>query len=128
MCAGGDGDEICLAMQTLVLHGEQYLELKRAFPTAGTLLTTPRIIDIQDKGKAAVVVIEATSINADTQEVVAINEITTFVRGAGGFGELTPLTFTLPALSSAQGAQGPQSAVSPTVTVHAAVSALTCHF
>ncbi len=47
----------------LLLHGEQYLELGAPFPTAGELRTTPRILDIQDKGKAAVVIIATTSVD-----------------------------------------------------------------
>ena len=74
----------------LVLHGEQYLELQGCPPVSGTLVSTPKVLDIQDKGKAAVVVIEVTSIDQDTGNVVAINEVTTFLRGAGGFGK-TPL-------------------------------------
>jgi multifunctional beta-oxidation protein len=31
----------------MLLHGEQYLELKAPLPTAGRLKTVPRIIDIK---------------------------------------------------------------------------------
>ncbi|KAK9824241.1 hypothetical protein WJX72_008882 [[Myrmecia] bisecta] len=71
----------------MLLHGEQYLELKGALPTAGTLLNTPRIVDVQDKEKAAVVVLSISTTNAETGELIAENEFTTFIRGAGGFGK-----------------------------------------
>jgi acyl dehydratase len=73
------------AAQMLLLHGEQYLELGAPFPPAAALRTTPRILDIQDKGKAAVVVIATTSVDEASGAEVAYNEITTFLRGAGGF-------------------------------------------
>ncbi|KAK9831846.1 hypothetical protein WJX81_001022 [Elliptochloris bilobata] len=76
----------------LLLHGEQYLELGVPFPTAGTLRTSSRILDIQDKGKAAVVVIATSSIDEASGKEVAYNESTTFLRGAGGFRTAGPAT------------------------------------
>ena len=75
----------------LLLHGEQYLELQGQLPSTGTLTSKPKILDIQDKGKAAVVVIEITSVDKDSGAVVAINETTSFIRGAGGFGKAPPV-------------------------------------
>ena len=53
---------------------------------SGRLLTSACVLDVQDKGKAAVVVIQTTSRCAESGDVVAENEITSFMRGAGGFG------------------------------------------
>lgn len=50
-----------LPPQALLLHGEQYLEMHAPLPTSGKLLTTARVLDTQDKGKAAVVVIHTVS-------------------------------------------------------------------
>lgn len=83
-------------MQMLLLHGEQYMELQGRLPTAGTLVSTPKILDVKDKGKAAVVVIETTSVDKDTGAVIAVNETTSFIRGAGGFGK-TASVRSLPA-------------------------------
>ena len=78
--------DIC-AVQAMLLHGEQYLEMKAPLKAAGRLLTSARVLDVQDKGKAAIVVIHTTSKCAESGEVVAENEITSFMRGAGGFGK-----------------------------------------
>ena len=68
-----------------VLHGEQYTELKRPLPTKAKLTHRSRIKDIFDKGKNALVVTEVISYDEQGMELVR-NEVTTFVRGAGGWG------------------------------------------
>jgi 3-hydroxyacyl-CoA dehydrogenase/3a,7a,12a-trihydroxy-5b-cholest-24-enoyl-CoA hydratase len=68
-----------------ILHGEQYLELKRPLPSSGTLTHKARIKDIFDKGKNAVVVTEVRSFDGAGQEILR-NEITAVIRGAGGWG------------------------------------------
>ena len=69
-----------------VLHGEQYTELLRPLPPRATLKNKGRIKDIFDKGKNALVVTEITSFDAESGEALFRNEVTTFVRGAGGWG------------------------------------------
>jgi 3-hydroxyacyl-CoA dehydrogenase/3a,7a,12a-trihydroxy-5b-cholest-24-enoyl-CoA hydratase len=68
-----------------VLHGEQYTELKRPLPRAAKLTHRGRVKDIFDKGKNALVVQEIVSYDEAGNELVR-NEITTLVRGAGGWG------------------------------------------
>jgi 3-hydroxyacyl-CoA dehydrogenase/3a,7a,12a-trihydroxy-5b-cholest-24-enoyl-CoA hydratase len=68
-----------------VLHGEQYTELRRPLPRKAKLTHAARVSDIFDKGKNALVVTEIKSYDEDGNELVR-NEITTFVRGAGGWG------------------------------------------
>jgi (3R)-3-hydroxyacyl-CoA dehydrogenase / 3a,7a,12a-trihydroxy-5b-cholest-24-enoyl-CoA hydratase / enoyl-CoA hydratase 2 len=68
-----------------VLHGEQYTELRRPLPIKATLRHQARVKDIFDKGKNALVVTEVVSVDEDGEELVR-NEVTTFVRGAGGWG------------------------------------------
>jgi hypothetical protein len=45
-----------LYVQAKALHGEQYLEIKAPLPPAATVVTSAQVVDIQDKGKGAVVV------------------------------------------------------------------------
>lgn len=69
-----------------VLHGEQSFELHKPLPATGTARTVGTVAGIYDKGKAAVVVTESTSTDADTGELLATCRNATFIRGAGGFG------------------------------------------
>jgi 3-hydroxyacyl-CoA dehydrogenase/3a,7a,12a-trihydroxy-5b-cholest-24-enoyl-CoA hydratase len=69
-----------------ILHGEQYLELARPLPPNAKLRHENVIKDIWDKGKHGVVVIEAKTYDAKTNELLATNEISMVVRGAGGWG------------------------------------------
>ncbi len=68
-----------------ILHGEQFLEVSRPLPTSAKLTHKARIKDIFDKGKGAVVVTAIDSYD-DSGELLFKNEVTTFVRGAGGWG------------------------------------------
>ena len=68
-----------------VLHGEQYTELRRPLPTKGKLSTKAQVKHIYDKGKGAIVITEFTTYDEHGDELVK-NELTTFVRGAGGWG------------------------------------------
>ncbi|MBN1210482.1 MAG: SDR family NAD(P)-dependent oxidoreductase [Myxococcaceae bacterium] len=69
-----------------VLHGEQYTELIRPLPPHAKLRHQGKIKDIFDKGKNALVVTDIRTFNADTGEELVRNEMTIFVRGAGGWG------------------------------------------
>ncbi len=68
-----------------VLHGEQFTEVKYPLPTHAKLTHKVKVKDIFDKGKNALVVTSSTSYDEDGNEVI-YNELTTFVRGAGGWG------------------------------------------
>jgi multifunctional beta-oxidation protein len=69
----------------MLLHGEQYLEIRGKIPTHGTLTTYPKLIEVVDKGNAAVVV-EGFETKDETGKVIFYNETTVFIRGSGGFG------------------------------------------
>lgn len=72
---------------TRVLHGEQYLEIRKfPIPTAANLVSETRILEVIDKGAAAVVRYSMTTIDKDTKQEVFYNESVMFARGSGGFG------------------------------------------
>ena len=68
-----------------VLHGEHYTEVRRPLPTRAKLTTRGTVKNIYDKGKGAVVISDFLTYDEAGDELVR-NELTTFVRGAGGWG------------------------------------------
>lgn len=69
----------------LLLHGEQYLELKRPLPVKATVTNTARIAGIYDKGSGALVLLDVNTAN-EQGEAIAYNQVSLFIRGIGGFG------------------------------------------
>ncbi|POR32282.1 Peroxisomal hydratase-dehydrogenase-epimerase, partial [Tolypocladium paradoxum] len=70
----------------MLLHGEQYLEVRKyPLPTSARLVSKGRLLEVVDKGSAAIAKHAVTTVNADTGEDVFYNEMTVFLRGAGGF-------------------------------------------
>jgi acyl dehydratase len=69
----------------MILHGEQRIELYGPIPTRGTLTTTPSIRAIYDKGKGALLVVDAETVD-DHGKLLFKNTFGTFARGEGGFG------------------------------------------
>ncbi|KAK6337706.1 bifunctional hydroxyacyl-CoA dehydrogenase/enoyl-CoA hydratase fox2 [Orbilia brochopaga] len=71
----------------MLLHGEQYLEVRKyPIPTSGKLISYPKLVEVIDKGAAAVVVTGVTTKDAATGEDLFYNESSIFIRGSGGFG------------------------------------------
>lgn len=69
----------------MLVHGEQYLELKQPLPTAATITSRPRITAVYDKGSGMVVATETASCDEQGREV-AVTQSSMFIRGLGGFG------------------------------------------
>lgn len=70
----------------MLLHGEQYLEIrKHPIPVKGKLTNKPRIQAIYDKGKGAVVLLDCVTTDEKGEEVF-FNTFSLFLRGEGGFG------------------------------------------
>lgn len=68
-----------------VLHGEQAVTLHRPIPPQGTFTTTATVTGIYDKGKAALVMVECRTVDAEGA-LLFDNVSSIFVRGVGGFG------------------------------------------
>ena len=74
----------------MLLHGEQYLEIRKyPIPTSAKLVSYPKLVEVVDKGNAAIMVSGTVTKNVATGEDVFYNESTAFVRGSGGFGGST---------------------------------------
>jgi len=69
----------------MILHGEQAIELHQPIPVKATLKTRGTVTGVYDKGKGALITIEAKT-KTDGGDVLFTNTFGVFVRGAGGFG------------------------------------------
>jgi acyl dehydratase len=78
-----EGLDIDLAQ---ILHGDQTLTVHDPIPTSGTVHQDGRVIDVFDKGKGALLVIEVVSTLEKTGEPLFTNRSGVYVRGEGGFG------------------------------------------
>jgi len=70
----------------MLLHGEQEVILHRPLPVEAKLKTSAHVPEIYDKGKAALVVLEAQARDAATGQPLFTNRFSLFIRGEGGFG------------------------------------------
>jgi acyl dehydratase len=69
-----------------ILHGDQTLTIHRPIPTSGTVSQGGRIVDIYDRGRGALIVLEVSSVLEKTGETLFTNRAGVYVRGEGGFG------------------------------------------
>ena len=76
------GVEIDLAR---VVHGSQEVRVHRPLPATGSASTRTRIAEVWDKGKAAVIVQEAETVDAEGSPLWTTRS-SIFARGEGGFG------------------------------------------
>lgn len=81
------GDVLPNFSPMMLLHGEQYLEIRQfPIPTEATLVSYTSLVDVVDKGNAGIVVTSQITKDKATGKDVFYNESTVFVRGSGGFG------------------------------------------
>lgn len=69
----------------MLLHGEQYLEIKKPLPASAKITSYGRISHVYDKGGGALLLVDATS-KDESGEMIAFNQSSVFIRGIGGFG------------------------------------------
>ena len=72
--------------RAMLVHAEQYVQLHRPLPVAGTLRATSTVTGIYDKGSGALVESESVAVDAMTGEPVITTRTGTFIRGEGSFG------------------------------------------
>ncbi|CAA0337448.1 unnamed protein product [Arabidopsis thaliana] len=70
---------------SLLLHGQQYIEIYRPLPSKASLINKVSLAGLQDKGKAAILELETRSYEEGSGELLCMNRTTVFLRGAGGF-------------------------------------------
>jgi hypothetical protein len=70
----------------MLVHAEQYVELHRPIPVAGTVRTTSTVTGIYDKGSGALVVSENIAVDVASGEPLITARSGVFIRVEGGFG------------------------------------------
>jgi acyl dehydratase len=85
---GGRGawDELGEVNWTMLVHGEQAIQLHKPIPVQGTCRSVTTIAGVYDKGSGAVVVTETESVDAATNEPLFTTRSAAFIRGEGGWG------------------------------------------
>ena len=78
-----DGLQIELAQ---ILHGFQTLTLHQPLPTSGTVTQTGKILDVYDRQRGAMIVVEVVSTLEGRTEPLFTNVSGVYVRGEGGYG------------------------------------------
>jgi len=69
----------------LLLHGEEEIELHQPLPPEAKLQSKTRIAEIYDKGKAALLILEVSTVDGHGAPLFT-NRMSLFLRGEGGFG------------------------------------------
>jgi acyl dehydratase len=85
--AGGTGSamsKIGTFNPAMLVHGQQAVTLHSEIPPEGTATVTSKVAAMYDKGKAAVVVFEATAVSAG--QPLYTTMMSAFIRGEGGWG------------------------------------------
>lgn len=72
--------------QEAILHGEHTLRVTRPLPSTATVVHSPRIGRVYDKGSGALLTIHVDSHDGSSNQVLASNTFGLFIRGAGNFG------------------------------------------
>ncbi|MFI5045279.1 MAG: MaoC/PaaZ C-terminal domain-containing protein [Acidimicrobiales bacterium] len=70
----------------MLVHGEEKIYLHREIPVSGTLVCTPEVTAIWDKGKGAVIEAMARCVLKDSDEPLFDVVMSAFIRGEGGWG------------------------------------------
>ncbi|WP_246228871.1 MaoC/PaaZ C-terminal domain-containing protein [Mycolicibacterium psychrotolerans] len=70
---------------TALLHGEHEMIVHRPLPPSAKVTHNGRVAEVWDKGKAALLVVEADTVDAGGSPLVT-NRYYAFIRGEGGFG------------------------------------------
>ena len=68
----------------MLLHGEQKITVHRPIPSKGKATGVGKVVEVWDKGKAAVIGVECAV--SDAKGPLYTTHATLFIRGAGGFG------------------------------------------
>ncbi|KAK9165012.1 hypothetical protein Scep_000203 [Stephania cephalantha] len=74
----------------LLLHGQQYIEIHKPFPSSACIENRMEVAGLHDKGKATILEVETKSYEKKSGELLCMNRTTVYLRGAGGFSKSSP--------------------------------------
>lgn len=69
----------------MLVHGEQYLEIKKPIPSAANITCYPKISQVYDKGSGMLVITD-TMCHDESGEEISFSQSSMFIRGIGGYG------------------------------------------
>jgi (3R)-3-hydroxyacyl-CoA dehydrogenase / 3a,7a,12a-trihydroxy-5b-cholest-24-enoyl-CoA hydratase / enoyl-CoA hydratase 2 len=69
----------------MLVHGEQYLEIKKPIPNAAIITCYPKLAQVYDKG-SGLLIITNTTCHDENGEEISFSQSSMFIRGLGGFG------------------------------------------
>jgi len=69
----------------MLLHGEQFLEMRAPIPLSGTLTSHAQVSHLYDKGSGALLILDVTSRDESGRDIF-FNRYSLFIRGLGNFG------------------------------------------
>ncbi|KAL6995940.1 glycoside hydrolase 18 protein [Sarracenia purpurea var. burkii] len=70
----------------LLLHGQQYIEIYKPFPSSGCIQNKASMSGLHDKGKATILEVEVRSYE-ESGELLCMNRMSIYLRGVGGFSK-----------------------------------------
>jgi acyl dehydratase len=86
VAGGGAYDAVGEINWTMLVHGEQSIELHQPIPVKGSVTSVTEVTGIYDKGSGAVLATRTESVDADTGAALWTTNSAAFIRGAGGWG------------------------------------------
>ncbi|XP_043673106.1 peroxisomal multifunctional enzyme type 2 [Vespula pensylvanica] len=67
------------------LHGEQYLEIYKVLPVEAKVKTVYKVVDVLDKGKGIVVLVQHDTFDANSEEKLSTGQMSVYIVGVSGF-------------------------------------------
>jgi acyl dehydratase len=86
VAGGGAYDAVGEINWTMLVHGEQAIELHSPIPVEGTVRSITTVAGVYDKGSGAVVATETESVDVATGKPLFTTRSAAFIRGEGGWG------------------------------------------
>jgi acyl dehydratase len=86
VAGGGIFEQVGEIDWTMLVHGEQAIELHQPIPVEGSVTSVSEVTGIYDKGSAGVLAMKTESVDSATGAPMWTTHSTAFIRGAGGFG------------------------------------------